>query len=59
MDAKPDKPIPTFIYVYGGFGMTLDLSFSHSRMLWMKHYGGMYVQPAIRGGGEFGEKWHL
>ena len=58
LDIKPEKPIPTLIYVYGGFGESMDLSFSQSRNVWMKNYGGMYVLAAIRGGGEYGEEWH-
>jgi prolyl oligopeptidase len=58
MDSKPEKPIPTLVYVYGGFGESMDLSFSQSRNIWMKNYGGMYVVAAIRGGGEYGEEWH-
>ena len=55
----PEKPIPTLIYAYGGFGMSnLDVEFSYSRIQWMQHYGGMYVQVGIRGGGEYGEEWH-
>lgn len=58
LDSKPEKPIPTLVYVYGGFGESTDLSFSQSRNIWMKNYGGMYVVAAIRGGGEYGEEWH-
>lgn len=58
LDSKPDKPIPTMMFVYGGFGVTNPMGFSISRNIWMKNYGGMYVAVALRGGGEYGEDWH-
>ncbi|MCI0750420.1 MAG: S9 family peptidase, partial [Flammeovirgaceae bacterium] len=48
---------PTWLYAYGGFGITLSPGFSSSRIAWLEN-GGIYAQPNLRGGGEYGEEWH-
>ncbi|MEM9339587.1 MAG: prolyl oligopeptidase family serine peptidase [Bacteroidota bacterium] len=48
---------PTYLYAYGGFNVSLRPFFSTARIAWLEN-GGIYAQPNIRGGGEYGEEWH-
>lgn len=48
---------PTILYGYGGFNASLTPSFSVINAIWMEN-GGIYAVPNIRGGGEYGKKWH-
>lgn len=54
---KPDGNNPVYLYAYGGFQISLTPAFSLSRMLFLER-GGIYVQPSLRGGSEYGEAWH-
>ncbi|WP_397386084.1 prolyl oligopeptidase family protein [Paenimyroides ceti] len=48
---------PTMLYAYGGFNVSLTPSFSVANAIWMEN-GGIYAVPNLRGGGEYGKKWH-
>ncbi|TCI84615.1 prolyl oligopeptidase family serine peptidase [Tenacibaculum sp. M341] len=49
---------PTILYGYGGFNVSLTPSFSIANAVWMEQ-GGVYAVPNLRGGGEYGKKWHV
>ena len=55
---KLDGNNPTLLYGYGGFDISLTPAFSVGNLVWME-MGGVYVQANLRGGGEYGEAWHL
>jgi len=52
-----DGSNPTVLYGYGGFNISLTPSFSVANLVWLE-MGGVYAQPNLRGGGEYGEEWH-
>lgn len=55
---KKDGKNPTILYGYGGFNISLTPSFSVVNAIWMEN-GGIYAVPNLRGGGEYGKKWHV
>lgn len=54
---KLDGNNPTYLYGYGGFNVSLSPVFSVGNMVWME-MGGVFAQPNLRGGAEYGEEWH-
>ena len=48
---------PAWLYGYGGFNISLTPGFSAFRVIWLEN-GGIYAQPNLGGGGEYGERWH-
>lgn len=55
--AAAGKPVPTILYGYGGFDVSLTPSFSAIRMAWLEA-GGAFALANLRGGGEYGRAWH-
>lgn len=55
---KKNGKNPVLMYGYGGFNVTYPPSFSAMRMPFLEN-GGIYAYVVLRGGGEYGEAWHL
>jgi len=53
----PDRPRPTVLYGYGGFGIPLAPGYSAAVLAWVES-GGVWAVANLRGGGEEGEEWH-
>jgi prolyl oligopeptidase len=52
-----DGRSPTLMYGYGAFGWNSFLFYQPHVLAWLE-MGGVYAQPSLRGGGEYGEEWH-
>jgi prolyl oligopeptidase len=57
-DAKLDGSNPTILYGYGAYGVTSDPFFNPRIYAWIER-GGVFAFAHVRGGGAFGEEWHL
>ena len=56
-DVKRNGANPTILYGYGGFNISLTPGFNPTNIAWLEN-GGVYAVANIRGGGEYGKKWH-
>jgi prolyl oligopeptidase len=54
---KLDGQNPVLLFAYGGFDISLTPTFSVPNVVWLE-MGGVFAQPNLRGGGEYGEEWH-
>jgi prolyl oligopeptidase len=54
---RPDRPRPTLLSGYGGFGMSIVPGYAAQAVAWAQA-GGVYVFACLRGGGEEGDAWH-
>ena len=57
-DLKMDGSNPTILEGYGSYGVTLDPGFDPALLAWLER-GGVFAVAHVRGGGEYGEDWHL
>jgi prolyl oligopeptidase len=57
-DAPRDGNQPVMLYGYGGFNQIMAPAFSASVQAWLE-LGGIFAAAAVRGGGEYGEEWHV
>lgn len=53
-----DGTAPAILYGYGGFDVSMTPFFSPALLTWIKHYKGVLAVANIRGGSEYGDKWH-
>jgi prolyl oligopeptidase len=56
--AAGDGAQPLLLNAYGGYGISMRPRFSRNTVAWLRH-GGVFALANLRGGGEFGEDWHL
>jgi prolyl oligopeptidase len=56
-DVTPNGDVPTLLYGYGGFQVTIGPTFKPEWLAWMER-GGLLAVASLRGGGEYGKAWH-
>ncbi len=54
---KPSKTTPITLTSYGGFGISMTPDYNPPDIAWLEN-GGIVAIPHLRGGGEYGQKWH-
>jgi prolyl oligopeptidase len=52
-----DGSHPAWLYAYGGFSISMTPHYRSDLPVWLE-MGGVYAQPSLRGGAEYGEEWH-
>ncbi|MGH7681789.1 MAG: prolyl oligopeptidase family serine peptidase [Candidatus Eiseniibacteriota bacterium] len=52
-----DGHSPALLYAYGAYGLSENPYFDPALKAWIEQ-GGIYADASVRGGGEYGEKWH-
>lgn len=57
-DLKKNGKNPVYLYGYGGFNISMGPGFNTNRIPFLEN-GGIYAQVNLRGGGEYGEEWHI
>jgi prolyl oligopeptidase len=55
--ADVQTPVPTILYGYGGYGISMVPYYSPAVLAWVEA-GGAYAVANLRGGGEYGKAWH-
>jgi prolyl oligopeptidase len=56
-DVVPNGGVPTLLYGYGGFQLSVGPTFRPEWLAWMER-GGLLAVASLRGGGEYGREWH-
>jgi prolyl oligopeptidase len=56
-DVQPDGEVPTLLYGYGGFRIPVGPTFKAEWLAWLER-GGLLAVASLRGGGEYGSRWH-
>lgn len=56
-DVAPAGDVPTLLYGYGGFHISVGPTFRTEWLAWMER-GGLLAVASLRGGGEYGREWH-
>ncbi|MEX2247984.1 MAG: prolyl oligopeptidase family serine peptidase, partial [Dehalococcoidia bacterium] len=56
-DVRANGAVPTLLTGYGGFNVSRTPLYAAGAILWAEQ-GGLYALPNLRGGGEYGERWH-